>query len=186
MGRKSVLGDLLATGRPAEPSTRALAFDDAGGSSVLRSAADRLGRPVKKMGRPRGAKSRDAAKLLALIQARAGTDPLLWMADWLTLTVQEAARVLGCEVLEAAEYQRKCAVEVNRYGRGLPVQRVEVTGQEGEALPLFQVNMWASEPQAAAHVGFGLDTDFTGEIIDAVAEVTEGGITDAGDDDASA
>jgi hypothetical protein len=94
--KKSEAAQILAK-RPSKGSTQfALAFDDASGSSVLRSAADRLAgfQPTpKKMGRPRGSKNRDQAKLLALVSQRAGSDPLSWMADFIKLTPREAAKV---------------------------------------------------------------------------------------------
>lgn len=188
MPKKSEAAQMLAN-RPGHASTQfALAFDDASGSSVLRSAADRLPgfQPTpKKMGRPRGSKNRDQAKLLALVSQRAGTDPLLWMADFVRLTPGEAAKLLSCKVIEAAEFQRKCAVTVNEYARGKPAQRVELTGDDG--VPLFAPMFYATQQQAeaAAGFGFGQGTVFTGETIEGNFEVTPPIVTDEGQDDAS-
>jgi hypothetical protein len=186
--KKSEAAQMLAN-RPGHASTQfALAFDDASGSSVLRSAADRLPgfQPTpKKMGRPRGSKNRDQAKLLALVSQRAGTDPLLWMADFVRLTPGEAAKLLSCKVIEAAEFQRKCAVTVNEYARGKPAQRVELTGDDG--VPLFAPMFYATQQQAeaAAGFGFGQGTVFTGETIEGDFEVTPPSVTLEGQDDAS-
>lgn len=188
MGKNSHASQLLAGRVVKEPTQSALAFDDANGSSILRSAADRLdGFQISptKMGRPRGSKNRDQAKLLAMVSARAGTDPLLWMADFVRLTPLEASRVLQCEVLQAAEFQRKCAVEVNTYARGKPAQRVELTGDDG--IPLFQPLFFATQEQAETWDGFGFgqDVEFEGDIVDAQKQVTPSQVTDEGEDDAS-
>lgn len=107
MPQKSQTLQLLAK-RPGQSATQfVLAFGDASGSSILRSAADRLARfqpTPKKTGRPQSSKTRDPAKLLALVSQRTGTDLLLWMADFIGLTPKETAKVLCCKVIEAAEF----------------------------------------------------------------------------------
>lgn len=176
MGGKSTLAEILA-GREAggADQERELALFDVEGSSVLRSAADKLpGFQIRKAGRPKGRRNRSTAQLLAMVERRAGTDPLLWMADWLRLTPFEVARILSCSHYEAAEYQRKLASEVNAYCRGRPVQ-VQLTGADGEGLPIFAPIFVQGADQAREAVGWGLPE---GTVIEGLFQRDEGGVTE--------
>jgi hypothetical protein len=180
MGEKSTAQQILA-GRPQvdDRAERQMALFDAEGSSVLRSAADKLpGFEIRARGRPKGRKSRDTAQLLALVERRMGTDPLLWFADWGRLTPREVARVLDCTPLEAAEFQRKVLGEVNAYCRGRPVQ-VQLTGKDGESLPVFAPMFVQSFSDVAQAAGWGLPEGTVIEgVFDALADAGEDGVTD--------
>lgn len=176
MGGKSTLAEILAA-RDAGgvDQERELALFDVEGSSVLRSAADRLpGFQIRRAGRPKGRRNRSTAQLLAMVERRAGTDPLLWMADWLRLTPREVSKVLNCTDLEAAEYQRKLASEVNAFCRGRPVQ-VQLTGADGEGLPIFAPIFVQGAEQAREVAGWGLPQ---GTVLDGIFQQLEGGVTE--------
>jgi hypothetical protein len=188
LGKNSAALDLLKGRKTEAPSQRELAFQDVRGSSILRSMADRQpGFQARKVGRPRGAKNRDSAKLLALISERMGTDPLLWMADIVRLTLPEAAQLLECKPLEAASFQLRCAQTLNEYARGKPTQRHEVTDAEGAGLPIFAPMFFATQQEAeqAATFGFGDDVEFEGDFEDITHKVTMPQVTEGDSDGAN-
>ncbi len=109
-------------GAAAEAAEFAL-FDDL--VSPVALLAEHRGVPERGRGRPAGSKSRATADLVRYIRATR-RPALLVLQDWAEQPVHELAAMLGCKLLEAADFQRKVIADLLPYVERRQPQALEV------------------------------------------------------------
>jgi hypothetical protein len=119
--------------------------------------------PVRGVGRPAGSLNKTTRELRDYIN-RTGKNPVLWLADMVATPVDVLARTLKCKPLEAAEFARKCAVELARYTDQAMPTAVQVQGANAGMLV---VNLGVPVDQGAGGLaGMALREGDQGPIID--------------------
>lgn len=128
-----------------------------------------LGDPVNKLiparggpGRPKGAKNKRTQEWSDFILAR-HRSPLMGLAEIVSTPIPILAQQLSCKRIEAAEFWRKCSVELARYLH--QAQPVAVQVDHPTAGMLTVINLAAPGPgQQAAASAFGLNMSVVQEI----------------------
>jgi hypothetical protein len=194
MGKKSHIEQTLGASMKRAPSAHQLAFFDANQSPVLRSIANshwgeknNYAPGVRKRGRPVGSLNRDNVLLSKLVNDRIGTDPLLVFCDAFAAGPEALAKTYGISADTAFKEWRAIGEGLVDRVHGKTIQRVEATGKDGAALPIFNVNFFDTPEGAADDIGFGFgqDVEFIGEIVEAESKVTDRLVTDESNNDAS-
>ncbi len=88
-------------------------------------------------GRPRGASNKRTLQMRELYLKMGLPHPMLKMGQMLQLTVEDLARALCCDLLEAADLQRKIAADLAPYLESKMPTRLDVAPNEG--LPVLVV-----------------------------------------------
>lgn len=157
-GLATVLGEVLGASAPTESAGQQLdllsgAVEGADGEpgaspfdEALGRMAEGFGQPRRGRGRPAGSRNRrteDWARLVLTTHR----SPLLVLADFYSMPVEELARRLQCDLLDAAKLQITAARDLAPYVHQRLPQAVnlDVSGN----LPVLHLHMGSSEPLPA-------------------------------------